>query len=536
MLTIKTSIIHKGSFREKLWNVLDKIYNPYKIGFVSRWSSRQKDLTEANEAPFATLEVYKDRYDSQIIVDKLPDIKTQIDSSTKKETLYFEYPSYFTPEGHEDNPQYLNSYPAIDNRVHYVYLWQHVNEETGSMEVNSIAYFKKKNKTDRDVCIENGIAHFQPTGWTIVDEYIGDNEKVCANVIFDKEIKKECDSLKKKINFFTSIGHGIYKFMHTIDSTILCIRFPFLYTRNRWNGRHYNYWKLLNYIDKIKKKSVAFVSIRINKDETIPVFETLPDIRKRTIFKNSFTEQFEYFVDYQESQYTVCGKNENFMIGIQKEDGVAYYVYHKDTEQWLDVTDRLEKRDGELNFDHGTYKVLHRTIILDRKKKFYADFLNFIHNYILGIIFCIPTSNELDAMDEGWRRAFGIQMCKDVRKCLVKNSGFIFLFKYRITQIKEKFGGLRWYDNGSPRELYEIINKYENISFHTCICCGKPAKYITSGWICPYCEDCISESGKEGATVIDENGNEHSPRENIEEQCATETNTEESNESKQGSI
>ena len=112
----------------------------------------------------------------------------------------------------------------------------------------------------------------------------------------------------------------------------------------------------------------------------------------------------------------------------------------------------------------------------------------------------------------------------DGGKCLVKTAGFKFLFKYRITQIKEKFGGLRWYDAACPRELYDVIGKYESISFHTCICCGKPAKYITSGWICPYCEDCISEGGKEGATVIDENGNEHSPYENIEEQCATGTN------------
>jgi hypothetical protein len=38
-----------------------------------------------------------------------------------------------------------------------------------------------------------------------------------------------------------------------------------------------------------------------------------------------------------------------------------------------------------------------------------------------------------------------------------------------------------------------IINKYEKLSYKTCIMCGKPAKYITEGWISPYCENCIKD-------------------------------------------
>ena len=58
-------------------------------------------------------------------------------------------------------------------------------------------------------------------------------------------------------------------------------------------------------------------------------------------------------------------------------------------------------------------------------------------------------------------------------------------------QIKEKFGGLRWYDAGSPEKVWkEIIPKYENISYKTCIDCGKPAEYIQCGWISPYCANC----------------------------------------------
>ena len=104
----------------------------------------------------------------------------------------------------------------------------------------------------------------------------------------------------------------------------------------------------------------------------------------------------------------------------------------------------------------------------------------------------IPQWTQLDCMPDGWRKAFGIQMCKEIKQELKKHKGA--LKYYRITQIKEKFGELRWYDNGSPEKIWkEIIPKYEEKSSRTCIECGKPAKYIRCGWISPYCEDCRIE-------------------------------------------
>lgn len=107
---------------------------------------------------------------------------------------------------------------------------------------------------------------------------------------------------------------------------------------------------------------------------------------------------------------------------------------------------------------------------------------------------------ELDAMPSGWRNAFGEQMCEEIREELVKVG---YLEKYRITQIKEKFGYLRWYDFGcTEKMLHEIIPKYENLSAYTCICCGKPATKITTGWISPYCDDCVPKhNGVEESTM-----------------------------------
>lgn len=97
---------------------------------------------------------------------------------------------------------------------------------------------------------------------------------------------------------------------------------------------------------------------------------------------------------------------------------------------------------------------------------------------------------ELDAMPAGWRKAFGEQMCQEIMDELVAND---MVDNYRITQIKEKYGSLRWYDNGFTRKGYDIIDKYERLSVRTCIVCGKPATRMTRGWICPYCDECCPD-------------------------------------------
>lgn len=102
-----------------------------------------------------------------------------------------------------------------------------------------------------------------------------------------------------------------------------------------------------------------------------------------------------------------------------------------------------------------------------------------------------------DDIPKGWQKAFGIQMCEDIRKILVKAN---YLYDYRIAQIKEKFGGLRWYDYGAPssiyQELQETINKYGELSYHTCINCGRPATKISLGWISPFCDKCADKIGE----------------------------------------
>lgn len=100
----------------------------------------------------------------------------------------------------------------------------------------------------------------------------------------------------------------------------------------------------------------------------------------------------------------------------------------------------------------------------------------------------------LNDMPEGWKRAFGINMCEDIRQVLVKAN---YLYDYQVCQVKEKYGTLRWYDAGVPSSIYcelcNVIDKYENLSYRTCICCGRPATKISQGWISPFCDRCAGK-------------------------------------------
>ena len=100
---------------------------------------------------------------------------------------------------------------------------------------------------------------------------------------------------------------------------------------------------------------------------------------------------------------------------------------------------------------------------------------------------------EYYAIPYGWRKAFGLQMIKEINDALLRHGGKKAVKNYSIDQIKEKFGSLQWYDSNSNTEVWKICEKYESISSYTCIECGKLATVRTTGWICPYCDDCVGD-------------------------------------------
>ena len=69
------------------------------------------------------------------------------------------------------------------------------------------------------------------------------------------------------------------------------------------------------------------------------------------------------------------------------------------------------------------------------------------------------------------------------------------LFRSVAAQVKEKFGGLRFYVNGANEEHYNYISFAENMSYRTCEKCGNPGKLYTNGWHTTLCEKHAEELG-----------------------------------------
>jgi hypothetical protein len=90
-----------------------------------------------------------------------------------------------------------------------------------------------------------------------------------------------------------------------------------------------------------------------------------------------------------------------------------------------------------------------------------------------------PGWMQVIQVDEGW-----YQLVVDCDRELS-----LFDPRYKILQIKEKFGGLRYYVKPSetcyePRRLHDVISKYEEIAAKTCEATGKPGVLMKSigGW------------------------------------------------------
>ena len=58
-----------------------------------------------------------------------------------------------------------------------------------------------------------------------------------------------------------------------------------------------------------------------------------------------------------------------------------------------------------------------------------------------------------------------------------------------ISQIKEKFGGLRFYVDGVSSEVLDFVDEMENKSYEICEVCGLPGKPREGGWIKTLCDE-----------------------------------------------
>ena len=269
----------------------------------------------------------------------------------------------------------------------------------------------------------------------------------------------------------------MFKLGKYVKSTILCIRFPFLYPRNRFTDLHYNNWRIIEFHRKWWKLTGDSFLLKIVKE-------------KEPLISYGNINDHIYTLRVKEGYFQVCNEHGRPWVSIPVSNygkgHIAGYGWRKTEKSFEPVL--IVGKDWE-----DAKEVNHFIEVVHAKwLRRWIQFLDWINDWPLQLFHCIPSHTELDAMDKGWRKAFGIQICKEIRAVLLKH-GWKVLFKYRIMQIKEKWGELCWYDSYAPKGVFDIIRKYENISRHTCIDCGAPATKMSTGWICPYCDNCIGD-------------------------------------------
>ena len=284
----------------------------------------------------------------------------------------------------------------------------------------------------------------------------------------------------KLISVFKKIGRVIY-------STLLCIKYPFLYPRNRWTDKHYNCWKIIEYHQENYRKAYHLISLQItdkevNSEEQTEYYKFL-DTKKETYLRT----------DYSGDELVIyLGRNKGTIEKIIKKIKLGSKIYDS---SWVSGKNVLVLKVNSVEelkeIYNGDFNYIRLTI--NQILAFKIKILDWIEKYPLQIIHFPTYYTELDSMDKGWREAFGMNFCKDLRKALIRTGGYKLLFRFRILQIKEKYGRLEVYCIGYNDEINKVISKYSKLSEKTCIRCGKPATWISKGWISPYCDDCVPD-------------------------------------------
>jgi hypothetical protein len=211
---------------------------------------------------------------------------------------------------------------------------------------------------------------------------------------------------------------------------------------------------------------------KAEKNECITIYLETDPIKKIYFKPNTFTKAG--FIEPEKKDSNVLSFN---LITTEPDGTVPFDIFSFNTDAWLG---------------------------------FKISICDFLNDWVLPIFHCIPSYTEWDSFKSecpGWEKRFGNQLLKELKEQLKKDK---LLYKFRIMQIKEKWGRFEFYPSSASKEVYNIIDKYGSLSEGICIYCGKDADYITSpyGWQLPYCKDCFNKYAHNEAIAYykDENG------------------------------
>ena len=92
------------------------------------------------------------------------------------------------------------------------------------------------------------------------------------------------------------------------------------------------------------------------------------------------------------------------------------------------------------------------------------------------------------AVGEGWWPVLA-NLCANIQHHIDwKNRQSEVVPQVVVGQIKEKFGGLRFYYDGGDDQIYGMVRMAEAWAGNTCEECGAPGKSRDGGWIKTLCD------------------------------------------------
>ena len=95
---------------------------------------------------------------------------------------------------------------------------------------------------------------------------------------------------------------------------------------------------------------------------------------------------------------------------------------------------------------------------------------------------------------DGWYDLL-YELCTRIQEIIDDKGDEEFREYFRILQVKEKFGGLRFYMSGAPKLIHDLVDEYEEKSYKTCELCGEPGQMMScnvgkGGWYQTLCTKC----------------------------------------------
>lgn len=112
-----------------------------------------------------------------------------------------------------------------------------------------------------------------------------------------------------------------------------------------------------------------------------------------------------------------------------------------------------------------------------------ANIQNHIKNRLENIKFTEKWNREIEEAEANNFKDWEVWMARDKRPVPEAIPQVVAI------QVKEKFGGLRFYFSGGDDYIDGIVDMAESMSYRTCEECGAPGTATEGGWIRTLCEE-----------------------------------------------